>query len=317
MQVSVIIPCFNAQPWIRQTLESVITQRLDNIEIIVIDDGSTDGSANIIEKEFPSAHLIKTENQGASKTRNLGTEISKGEFIQYLDADDLLAPGKLGFQLEMLKDSGADVAYGDWQKLVRQPDGKYVKREEIRRKIDNPEIDLFTDFWCPPAVYLFRRSIVEKVGGWNKGLPIIQDARFALDCVFAGGRFVYCPGIMAYYRLHSTASVSSKDPIGFIEDCLRNALQVEEWWQEHGGINAERKKALLKVYGYIARASFNKDRLTFEFAYRAWDKLIPRYLPEKLRVLRFVSWLLGYRQAEAFAVWYRRIKKSIKFLPRL
>lgn len=315
--ISVIIPCFNAELWIRESLNSIIIQGLQNIEIIVIDDGSTDESAKIIEKEFPDAHLIRTKNQGASKTRNLGTEISKGEFIQYLDADDLLAPGKLKLQLEILENSGADVAYGDWQELRKNSDGKFVKAKEVRRKIQHPEIDLFTDFWCPPAVYLFRRSIIEKVGGFNEGLPIIQDARFALDCALSGGRFVYCLGIMAYYRVHSTASVSSRDPIGFVRDCLLNANEVEKWWQEHGGINAERKRALRKVYGYIARESFNKDNLTFEFAYRAWDKLIPRYLPKKLRVLRFLSCLLGYRQAEAFAVWYRRIKNSIKFLPRL
>lgn len=305
---SVIIPCFNAGPWIRQTLQSVITQGLDDMETIVIDDGSTDESANIIEKEFPFVHLIRTKNQGASKTRNLGTEVSKGGFIQYLDADDLLLPGKLKLQLEMLENSGADVAYGDWQKLVRGPDGKYVLAEEVRRKIQSPEIDLFTDFWCPPAVYLFRRSIVEKVGGWKESLPIIQDARFSLDCALRGGKFVYCEGIMAYYRVHFSTSVSRKDPIGFIRDCLRNAIEIEEWWQGHGGINEERKKALLKVYGYIAKASFKKDRQTFEVAYRALNSLSPGYIPAGSRVLRLLSQLLGYRRAESIAFWYRRIK---------
>jgi len=306
--ISVIIPCFNAAEWIRETLKSVISQEMRNLETIVIDDGSTDGSADIVEKEFPGVSLVRTKNQGASAARNLGTEMSKGEFIQYLDADDLLVPGKLKFQLEALKNSDADVAYGNWCKLFRGSDGKYVLAEEVEREIQDPEIDLFTDFWCPPAVYLFRRSIVERVGGWNENLPIIQDARFSLDCALRGGRFVYCQGLMAYYRVHSEASLSTRDSIGFVRDCLRSALQVEEWWQGHGGINKARKKALLKVYGYVARASFNNDRPTFESAYESLNKLIPVYIPEKLRVLRLLSRLLGYRRAEVFALWYRRIK---------
>ena len=219
--ISVIIPCFNAAEWIRETLKSVISQEMRNLETIVIDDGSTDGSADIVEKEFPGVSLVRTKNQGASAARNLGTEMSKGEFIQYLDADDLLVPGKLKFQLEALMNSEADVAYGNWCKLFRGSDGKYVLAEEVEREIQDPEIDLFTDFWCPPAVYLFRRSIVERVGGWNENLPIIQDARFSLDCALRGGRFVYCQGLMAYYRVHSEASLSTRDSIGFVRDCLR------------------------------------------------------------------------------------------------
>ena len=308
-QASVIIPCFNAAPWLRQTLQSVITQRLDNIEIIVIDDGSADESANIVEKEFPLVHLIRTNNQGASKARNLGTEISKGEFIQYLDADDLLAPDKLRIQVDALKDSGADVAYGNWQEFRGMRRGNFVKAKEFRRKMQIPEIDLFTDFWCPPAVYLFRRSIVEKVGGWNEGLPIIQDARFALDCALHAGRFVYCEGLMAYYRVHYFKdSLSRRDSISFIRDCLQNAVEVEKWWQGREGINEERKNALLQVYGYITREAFEKDKPTFEYASTAINRLAPGYIPFRNKFLRLVCRHMGYRTTALISFWYRSIK---------
>jgi len=307
VKVSVIIPCFNAGPWIRQALESVIAQGLDNIEIIVIDDGSTDESVNIVEKEFPLVRLIRTKNQGASEARNLGTEMSKGEFIQYLDADDLLAPDKLRIQAEALKDSGADVAYGNWQELKEMPGGNFVKAKEFRRKMLIPEMDLFTDFWCPPAVYLFRRSIVEKIGGWNKRLPIIQDARFAFDCALHGGRFVYCKGLMAYYRVHYKGSLSQRDPAGFSRDCLQNAAEVEKWWASHEGINEERKGALLQVYGYIARESFKKDKPTFEYACAAMNKLSPGYVPFGNKFLRLVCRRMGYRAALLISFWYKKI----------
>ena len=312
IETSVIIPCFNAELWIREAINSAITQGFDKaIEIIVVDDGSTDNSAKIVENEFPFVNLIKTENQGTSKARNLGTKVSKGEFIQYLDADDLLAPGKLKRQLELIKNSAADVVYGDWQKLIKAEDGKYTESEIVKRKLENPEIDLFTDFWCPPAVYLFRHSIIEKIGGWNEKLPVIQDARLALDCALHGANFLYCPGIMAYYRVHSASSLSSRNSMAFNRDILNNAVGIEDWWINHGGINEERKKSLLKVYGYAARVSFETDKVTFERAFQALKRFDRRYIPERPRYLKFVALVFGYRNAETIALWYRRLKSFV------
>lgn len=312
LTISVIIPCFNAEPFIQETLQSVLNQGINGIEIIVIDDGSTDNSALIVEKQFPSVRSVRTENQGPSKARNLGTKLSKGEFIQYLDADDLLAPGKLKVQSEALQESGADIAYGNWQKLIKTAKGDYIEGEIIIKKLQNPEIDLFIDFWHPPAAYLFRRTIVEKIGGFKENLPIIQDARFALDCSLQGGRFVYCEGIMAYYRMPSVKSVSRQDPVGFNRDCLRNAIEIEEWWENHDGINDRRKRALLKVYGYVARASFEKDKETFEAAYQNLERLKPGYMPERPWHLRIASWLFGYRNAEGIALWYRNARRKLQ-----
>ena len=310
--VSVIIPCFNAETWIRETITSVLVQGLDHVEVIVIDDGSTDRGPEVVRTEFPSVQVVRTVNQGPSRARNLGTELSAGQFIQYLDADDLLAPGKLQFQVDRLVSSGADVAYGGWQKLVYSPHGGYELTTSFEREMACSEIELFTDFWCPPAAYLFRREIVEKVNGWNEQLPIIQDARFALDCALHGGRFIYCPGIMAYYRVHSTDSVSRGDPIGFVRDCFRNAVEIETWWEEHGGFNEERRGALLKAYGYVARASFERDSLTFEAAYNVLKRLKPGYIPERPRHLAMASRFLGYRRAERLALWYRKAKRLMQ-----
>lgn len=308
-KISVIIPAFNAQNWIRSAIQSVVGQGVDNMEIIVVDDGSTDRAAEIVEKEFPSVQLVKIKNGGPSIARNFGTNLSKGEFIQYLDADDLLAPDKLKVQLEMLKTSGADIAYGDWQKLIRNKEGIFENGGTVTRKLQNPEIDLFTDFWCPPAAYMFRRSIVEKIGGWKEDLPVIQDARFALDCALYGGKFIHCSGIMAYYRVQSSNSVSTNSSTAFVRDCFRNATEIEAWWQGHGGINNIRRKGLIKVYGYTARASFEKDKNTFENAYQALERLNPNYIPESPGHLKAVSRMFGYRNAERIASWYRKTLK--------
>ncbi len=307
-EISVIVPCYNAAKWIFQALDSVLGQGLGDLEIIVIDDGSSDNSATIVEENFPLVRLIKTKNKGASQARNLGTRLSTGRYIQYLDADDLLAPGKLKRQIEMLDASGADVAYGGWQELVNTSGDRCLKAGIHRERMLDPEIELFTGFWCPPAVYLFRRSIVEKVGSWNTGLPVIQDARFALDCALNQAKFVYCEGVMAYYRIHSKTSLSNKDSAAFVKDCLQNASEIENWWLAHGGLTKERKAALLRVYDYIAWSSFKTDKSIFESAFAAFNKLEPGYIPFKNKILRLIYRRLGYATAADLAFRYRRIK---------
>jgi glycosyltransferase involved in cell wall biosynthesis len=305
--ISVVVPAYNSARWILAALESVRAQQRGDLEIIVVDDGSTDATPALVEREFPEANLVRTPNRGASAARNLGTSLAHGEFIQYLDADDLLAEGKIAAQVGALEETGADVAYGDWRKLAPGPG------EIIARAIEgDPELVLFDDFWCPPAAYLFRRAIVGQVGGWNTTLPVIQDARFALDCALHGGRFVYTPGIMAHYRVHETGSLSKRDPIAFVHDVYRNARQVESWWREHGGLTAPRRAALKRCLGNVARTSFGTDTETFDRAVADLERLESGpYTPDSPSHLRMASRLIGYRRAEQVASWYRKSKRTL------
>lgn len=307
--ISVVIPCYNAASWISETLRSALAQDIPNLEVIVIDDGSTDGSGDIVARDFPSVRLVRTINGGPSRARNLGTALAKGEFIQYLDADDLLAPGKLKIQLAALEASGAEVAYGDWQYLELQLDNGFVPTRMICKTLSgDPEIALFTDFWCPPAAYLFRSTIIARMSGWNERLPIIQDARFALDCALHGARFAYVSGVMAYYRVHGSDSVSRRNVDAFRRDCLLNALEVEAWWQEWGKIGPAHRAALLGVYAMVARGAYASDQETFEIAYQSLKRLKPDYVPSHPKLLALLSRLVGYRYAEQCALYYRWIK---------
>ena len=309
--ISVIIPCFNASRWIRETLGSVYSGQPAGVEVIAVDDGSTDDTAAIVEHEFPRSRLIRTPNRGASQARNTGTAAATGDYIQYLDADDLLAPGKIAAQVRALEESGADIAYGDWQRLV--PCGAaFLPGENVQRQMHRlPELELFLDFWCPPAAYLFRRGIVDRVGGWNERLPVIQDARFALDCALFGGQFVYCPGISAYYREHSGGSLSRRDRVAFVRDIYVNAREVEAWWEQHGGLTGDRKESVITVLSSVARASFERDPSTFEAAHVHLEQLRPGFVPSNPPQLAVASRLIGYRRAEALASAYRRVKGTL------
>lgn len=310
--VSIIIPCYNAAPWIGETLRSALAQELGDLEVIVVDDGSTDGSADIVAREFPAVHLVRTPNGGPSKARNLGTALASGDFIQYLDADDLLAPGKLTVQLAALHETGADVAYGDWQRLSCDGDGVYRQAELAARRIEgSAEIALFTDFWCPPAAYLYRRTIIERIGGWNEGLPVIQDARFALDAALRGGNFVYTPRLMAWYRQHRKGSVSSRNQTTFIRDVYTNAVEVEAWWQANGGITQLRRKTLVHVYAHAAQFSFAYDQPTFDLACTAIERHDRRFISRRSPLMMVMSALFGYRRAEALALKTRQMRRQV------
>jgi glycosyltransferase involved in cell wall biosynthesis len=257
--VSVVIPCFNAEATIRHTIECVLTQTWPNLEIIVVDDGSTDGSTGVL---LSFENKITTEfssHQGVSAARNRGTALAAGAYIQYLDADDLLAPEAIEQRLSALRSSGADIAYSDWQRFETSTDGERHLGEIVARRIEDisldSEIACATAFWAPPAALLYRRHVVDAIGGWNERLPIIQDARFLFDAAHRSFCFVHVPGVSAFYRTGG-ASLSSGNQGRFMLDVYRNAIEIHSIWQAAGTLTAPRKAALAGAFDMTARAFF-------------------------------------------------------------
>ena len=302
--VSVVIPCFNAERFIEQTLGSVVEQTYENWELVIVDDGSTDNTSRIIEKwkkTLGSRVKVHTgPNRGPSFARNIGTGLASGEFLQYLDSDDLLRPDTLARRLEAF-DETSEVAYTDWQKLVEQADGSYIPVEVISRSIEDiharSEIALFTSFWAPPAAFLYRRSIVDAIGGWNETLPIIQDARFALDAALHGAKFIRVAGVGAYYRISLSPTLSRRHPLAFAEDCYRNARQVEEIWIKRGGLDTDQSKALIDCYSYTARMFFGEDPLLFNENLKKIYRLQPGFKPTYPKLAGFLGVLFGKSHA--------------------
>ena len=313
-KISVIIPCFNAERFIGESIESVLLQTHRDLEIIVIDDGSTDRSRSVIEAFGARVTAEFGPNRGASAARNRGTQLANGEFIQYLDADDLLTPAALSNRIEALRRANADVAYSDWQRLVEKGD-EFERGDIVARTMQSvhtdPEIATFIGFWCPPAALLYGRAIVKRIVRWNETLPVIQDARFLQDAALRGARFIHVPGVSAFYRVHKGQSLSRANKRAFVRDCLQNALQVESWWRERNKFTDEQLDAMLTVLSQVARASFESDRGTFDRALEAANRLKPDWIPRDPPSLRTLSRMIGYLQAEKCALTYRRFKRLL------
>lgn len=308
MKVSVIIPVYNAEGTIAKTIESVLKGQTSDayaLELIIINDGSSDASEAIIEEYSGQIIYRKTENNGVSAARNLGFKISTGSFIQYLDSDDLLAEGKIERQIKLLIETGADVAYGDYTKFKWQSEQLVELNRVSPEIIANPIIESFDGFWCPPAALLYTRGICEKIGDWNSRLPIIQDARYIFDAAMHGAKFVKTKSLTSYYHIGNGDSLSTRNILAFVMDCFVNTKEVKSLWQTE--LNDEKKAVLIKSLRYcVNEFSILQPKLVNEVIDVILE-LEPNYVPQQGVGLRLLSKIFGYRAAEHIAGYKRRI----------
>jgi glycosyltransferase involved in cell wall biosynthesis len=296
--VSIIIPCYNSERFLPETLESAFAQSYPHTEILVIDDGSTDRTAELLLSYAGRLRADFGPNRGASSARNRGTALAKGEFIQYLDADDLLTPDAIASRVSSLRETGADVAYSDWEKLVETAAGVFEMGELIARRAEQVhptlEIALITEFWAPPAAVTYRRTIVDKIGGWKEWLPVIQDARFLQDACLFGGRFTYVPGIGARYRVHLGASLSRRSDAHFVSDVFRNACDLQAIFEAKGMMNGEGRHAFARILDYVARSLFYQDKSAFRDCMARLNGLDPGFRISWPKVADLGSKTIGF-----------------------
>ncbi len=312
VKASVIIPAYNAGRWLPETLQSVAIQGYPDTEVIIVDDGSTDNTAGYVAQTWPKYTLIRTENKGVSHARNLGASSATGDFIQFLDADDILVPGKLVRQVQMLvAQPGTDIVYSNWQRLEEKEDGQFILGEKIERTIEeidtDPEVAFFSSMWGPTGSYLYRREFLRKVGEWKTWLPVVQDARFAWDCARAGARWAHDQHIGVLYRQHRSGSVSTRSKLAFLKDSWANSQDMTRIWSLEGSLQGLRKAAVLKSYHHLARGFFEVDKALFDESWAKLLKLDPKFRPAGT-VLPMLTFLFGPHQAERIALCYRRLK---------
>lgn len=225
--VSVIIPCYNAEKWIEKTIQSCLEQGELLREIIVVDDHSTDDSRSIvkhIQEEHPDMiRLFENPEKGANQARNFGFEQSGGEYIQWLDADDLLLPEKFETQVRALQNSGADIVYSDWRMDFYENGNKVRSEERKCREYDDYLLELLKDNWTAQHNYLMKRQIAKElhdISAWNPKTRVSQDREYFTMAGILGARFTYVNGKYSIYNKQSSNSISSLD--------FRNRLELNQ-----------------------------------------------------------------------------------------
>ena len=300
--VSFIIPCYNAQKWLSEAIDSCLNQTYPNVEIIVIDDGSTDGSLDII-KSYGNKIIWETgENRGGNHARNRGIALSTGEYIQFLDADDYILPEKIARQVAFLEQNGADVVYGDWRHQRHFPDGKFVL-ENVQISGEQPDIlaSLLADWWVSPACILFTKEAVQRSGGWDETLSAGQDRDFFLSVVMNDARVSYQPGCYSIYRRYGDVTVSSSSQTKYLASHYQIVQKAEIKLAQQGKLTAKYRAALAQSYFVMARRYLAIEPAKY---YQFKDKalnLCPEFKPDnkqRTAAYNFAQNILGFKRLE-------------------
>ncbi|MFB2935695.1 glycosyltransferase [Aerosakkonemataceae cyanobacterium BLCC-F154] len=321
--VSIIIPCFNAQRWLSEAIDSCLQQTYPNIEIIVIDDGSTDNSLEII-KSYKDRIIWDTGiNKGGNYARNKGFALSKGEYIQYLDADDYILPEKIANQVQAFEKMEGDVIYSDWRYKKHLSDGSsYLDSVEIcGPKNDFLESLLSNDQWVPLVGLLFTREAIINKGCWDESLKAAQDRDFLMTIAINGGKFVYQPGCDSIYRRHDDITVSTSCRLRWLNSHSQVMERAEKKLFQLGKLSQNYRQALAKAY-----FKFGRDYLYDQFPNINHDKYL-RFLqsmekalvlfPEfesssRSKVHYLIQKLFGCRMAEIMTYYLTRFKLSLR-----
>jgi hypothetical protein len=212
--VSILIPAYNAEDWIAETIESAVSQTWERKEIIVVDDGSKDKTFDTA-RQFRSAgvRVVRQENQGAAAARNKAFSLCEGSYVQWLDADDLLSPDKISRQM------AAAEASGDKRLLLSCAWAGFMYRP--RRAVFHPTPlwqDLTPAEWLirklgqnlhmQPATWLVSREITEAAGLWNTELKVDDDGEYFCRVLLQSRGVKFIPEAKVYYRATGSGSVS-------------------------------------------------------------------------------------------------------------
>ncbi|GAB3535497.1 glycosyltransferase family 2 protein [Pontibacter brevis] len=257
IKVSVVIPTYNRGDLISETLDSIKSQTLTDWECIIVDDGSEDATEEIVERytdadtRFRYIKRPPDRRKGGNSCRNIGLEAAKGEFIQFLDSDDLLAPNKFEAQVQALNQAATDaVATCKWGRFRTSHDRFSAKPNEPTYISSEGPLKLLDVFgkhsiWFPPHVYLTRRSVIEKAGPWNEDLKMNQDGEFFARVLLCASQIVFVPATEVYYRHHTGNNTSSWNK----EDRVRSV--IESWRLVDSAIE---RKLGIRNHSYVKQA---------------------------------------------------------------
>jgi glycosyltransferase involved in cell wall biosynthesis len=248
--VSVVIPVYNCESYLTEAIDSVLYQDYPRIELIVLDDGSTDASRSVMESYPESAFIRESHaNMGQAATLNKGWEMARGEILSYLSADDSLLPGAISKAVEQLKASPDVVmVYGDYQLMdsrskttehVSAPDFSY--REMVCDIVVQPG----------PGVF-FRRECFDRLGGWDASLRQTPDYEYWLRLALLGP-FLHIPLEMARFRVHEASQSFHSTTIEKSDEVIRVLECYFEREDVPPGIHSLKAQAISMAYIVAAR----------------------------------------------------------------
>lgn len=308
MLVSILIPCYNAERWVAEALDSALAQTWAEKEVIVVDDGSTDNSLKVIKSFGDRIRWESAPNRGANAARNRLLRLARGDWLQYLDADDYLLPVKVAKQMEFLAlHPQTDVVFG----AVTLE--HWTESEARRELLPIPEPHdpwvLFARWYLPQTgSSLWRKQAILDVGGWKEDQPCCQEHELYLRLLMGRKRFTYCAYNGAVYRQWSNQTLCTAD----IEKVHRQRLEIEQsaedFLRRRSELSAERLWAINQARFETARIAWIYDPHFAREIIAAVRCSMPKFMPGGDAApsrYRLLYRALGFQATEWIAHWKR------------
>lgn len=310
--VSILIPCYNSEAYLSETIDSALAQTYPHIEVIVVDDGSTDNSTEILASYGDRIRWKSIPNGGACTARNEALKMSKGEFIQFLDADDLLMPEKIARQLPVLLEGDYDLIFC---RGTIFGDGKPERAQ--KREILSPEgKDPFA--YClhqglSTLAPLHRRHFLDQIGGFRPGVQFAQEFDMHIRLAAAGARILFRDELLCRVRHHASESRISQGarPAGAF---LRILIELtdELMRRPHYQMTRQRCRALASLIAQHAIYAYRNGAQSIPArAFHLARKLDPHFSVEERPWYRTAARGVGYMNMERFLSVARNMRDRV------
>jgi glycosyltransferase involved in cell wall biosynthesis len=211
--VSILIPSYNAQRWIADTLRSALSQTWEQKEIILVDDGSQDETVSIARKFEPQGvRIVVQKNQGSSAARNTAFSLSQGDYIQWLDHDDLMEPHKIERQVQVLSSGSKRTLFsGQWGSFMFSRKRAEFVETPLWRDLTPTEFllrKMGENLFMQTSVWLVSRELSEAAGPWDTKMLTDDDGEYFCRVLLASDGIRFVPGAKTYWRRSGTAQGS-------------------------------------------------------------------------------------------------------------
>jgi glycosyltransferase involved in cell wall biosynthesis len=212
--VSILIPAFNSREWIADTLRSAVSQTWEPKEIVVVDDGSTDDTVAVARQfESGSVRVFSQKNQGAAAARNQAFSLSRGDYIQWLDADDVLASDKIARQMKLAEEVKNErvLLSSEWGRFMYRWDKTKFRQSDLWNDLSPCEWllrKMGQNLHMQTATWLVSRHLTENAGPWDVGMLTDDDGEYFCRVLLASDGVRFVPGARVYYRASGSGSLS-------------------------------------------------------------------------------------------------------------
>lgn len=322
--VSIIIPVFNSQEYLAATIESALAQTWPNKEVIIVDDGSADNSLKVAgEFKDPCIKIFKQENKGASAARNRGLAEAKGEYIQFLDADDLLNSVKIEDQVRLLKDKPYAISncatihfFDKNDPYINQPVHEWYRGgstdsvQFLTRLYGGSLIGAAYGGMIAIHAWLCPKAVIEKAGKWNEKLSADDDGEFFCRVILASNEIIYSDKSLCYYRKYiQKKSLSAANNYDANKSLLNsNDLKAQYLLEKTGDYGT--KLALCRIYWEHAILFYPKYTNLSIDAERKGKALVPNFhfKPYNHGINAVLSKLIGWKGVR----YLQYLKNNIK-----